>query len=211
MSGASYAGLEFILAAIAWSRGEPVLEPLGYDDNLGDAYDRASLQEIRALQLAQTGDVEGAAVLAEAALRDYHASYGYEDDLVLFWSTAVELALVAGDTGRVRNLLALAAAAPRVTRTAVLVSHETLYQGRLAQLEGQDPEPLLRKAIEMLTAYGATFRTAQAQLALGTWLSTQGRQAEAAQLLDAAAEVFTQVGGKPGLTDIAAVRDLVGA
>jgi class 3 adenylate cyclase/predicted ATPase len=211
MSGAAYAGLEFLLATIAWSRGEPVPEPTGYDDDLGDAYDRASLQEIRALRLAQAGDTAAAAALADAAMRDYHASYGYEDDLVLFWSNAVELALLAGDTDRVHSMLALAAVAPRVTRTALLEAHEALYQGQLVQQESGDPEPLLRTAIERLTAYGARFRRAQAQLALGAWLSAQGRSDEAAPLLADADEMFTEVGAQPGLAAVAAARDRVGA
>jgi tetratricopeptide (TPR) repeat protein len=209
LTGPVYAGLKLLVALVAWQRGEPVHEPSEYGDDLGDAYDRASVAGIRALCQAQAGQLDAAAETAERGLRDYHASYAYEDDLVLFWSVAVELALAAGDLPRVHALLALSAAAPVAARTPLLTSHEALYQGLLARQEGRDPEPQLRDAIAQLESYGAHVRLAQARAALGGWLVAQGRGAEAEQLLDEAAETFTAVRAEPALRDLAAVRELV--
>jgi tetratricopeptide (TPR) repeat protein len=210
MTGQVYAGLTFLLSVVAWSRGEPVAEPTQYGDDLGDAYDRASVLGILALRKAQAGDHAAAAEMAERGLRDYHASYGYEDDLVLFWSVAVDLALAAGDLPRVRALLALSASAPVAARTPLLTSHELLFQGLLAQREGRDPEPQLRDAITQLDAYGAAVRLAQAKAALGGWLAGQGRGADAEPLLDDAARTFTALRAQPALAELAAAREPVG-
>ena len=202
LAGEVHAGLKFLLAVIAWQRGEPVRDPVEYGDNLGDAYDRASVLSIRALRTAQDGDPAAAAEMADRALRDYHAKYGYEDDLVLFWSVSVDLALAAKDLPRVRSLLALAAAAPVAARTPLLTSHEAYYQGLLAQQEGRDPEETLRTAIALLDSYGAAVRAAQARAALAGWLTEQGRAAEAAPLREEALRTLTAVRAEPVLSDV---------
>jgi hypothetical protein len=204
-TGSIYAGLHLVRAVVAWSRGEPIADPSGYSE-LGDAYDRAAILGIRALHHAQAGDPGEGARLSDEGLRDYHASYGYEDDLVLFWSLAVELALLANDLPRVRSLLGLADAAPSATRTPLLTGHQSLYRGLLAEREGRDAEPLLREAVDRLTSYGARFRAAQAQFALASLLA-EGNSAESAALLDEATATFTRLRATLPPQDVARVRE----
>ena len=204
VTGSFYTGQHFVCAVISWARDEPIADLTWFGDDLelGDAYDRAAVTGLRALRRAQAGDMAEAARLADEGLRDYHVSYGYEDDLVLFWSVAAELALAADDLPRVRSLLALAAAAPKAARTPLLTSHEALYRGMLAEKEGRDAEPLLREAIERLTEYGARVAAAQAQLALGLCLAATGHADESAVLLHEAEATFTRLGAKRLLREL---------
>jgi class 3 adenylate cyclase/tetratricopeptide (TPR) repeat protein len=211
LAGSVYAGLEFVHALIAQARGVPVSPPRDYGTELDDSYDRASVAGIRAIVSAQQGDVAAAARLADEGLRDYHASYGYEDDLVLFWSLASELALEAGDLPRLRGLLALADAAPGGARTPLLLAHIALYDGLLAAAEGRDPEEQLRDALGRLDAYGTPLRLAEAQVALASWLASAGRDSEATALLEEASETFTRLGAQPWLQRVARTRQLVRA
>jgi hypothetical protein len=166
---------------------------------------------MRAIVIAQAGDVAAAARMADEGLRDYHASYGYEDDIVLFWSLATEFALEAGDLPRLRDLLALAAAAPGGARTPLLLAHIALYDGLLSAAEGRDPEEQLRDALGRLAAYGAPLRLAEAQVALASWLAGAGRDGEATELLEEASETFTRLGAQPWLQRVARTRQLVRA
>ncbi|MDT7551091.1 MAG: hypothetical protein QOE84_3485, partial [Actinomycetota bacterium] len=211
LAGSVYTGLELVHALIAWTRGLPVTPPRDYGTELDDSYDRASVAGIGALVAAQSGDLALAARMADEGMRDYHGSYGYEDDLVLFWSLAADLALEAGDLPRLRELLVLSAAAPGGARTPLLLSHAAFYEGLLAAAEGRDPEAQLRDALQRLAAYGAPLRLAQAQLALASWLGAAGREAEGAQLLDDAAAVLTRLGAQPWLQKLAATRQAVRA
>jgi hypothetical protein len=188
-----------------------VAPPRDYATDLDDSYDRASVGGIRALFTAQSGDLAQASRIADEGLRAYHGSYGYEDDLVLFWSLAADLALEAGDLPRLRELLALSAAAPGGARTPLLQSHVALYEGLLAAAEGRDPETQLREALHRLAAFGAPLRLAQAQLALASWLAGADRDAESAQLLDDAAAILTRLGAQPWLQKLAATRQAVRA
>jgi hypothetical protein len=208
---AIFSGLDLFRNLVRSERGEQLAEQIGYGDDLGDAYDRASVQAMQALRLAQQGSVTGAAVLADEAARDYVGVYGYEDDLVMFWSIAVDLALAAEDLPRVRDLRDLGDAAPTAARTPLLLAHLALYDGQIAAAEGRDPEASLRDALLRFTAYGAPFRLAQAQLALGTWLGKNGQPDEATGLFDAAERTFTALRATPRLAEVAQARNVVHA
>jgi tetratricopeptide (TPR) repeat protein len=205
-SSSVFAGLQFVLSVMAWQRGDVVAPPTGYPDDLDDAYDRASVLGISALATAQGGDPRAAVELLERGLREYLAVYSYEDDVVLFWSVALELALEAGDLARARDLLAVGRAAPRSAVTPLLAAHQALYEGLVVLAEGEDPEVELREAIRRLDRYGAGFRLAQAKLSLGTWLADRGRSEEARELLDAAGETFTELRAAPSLAVLTRVR-----
>ena len=205
------AGLEVMTALIAWARGEPVGDPSEYTLDIDDVADRAAVLGMQALARAQAGDLPEAARLAETGMREYVESYGYEDDLALFWVIATDLAVAADDRVRTRELLAFAAGAPRASRTPMLSSHEALYRGLLAAADGEDPEALLRDAVRQLAAYGAAFPLARARMALGSWLGRHGAAGEAAGLLDAAATTFRELRAVPSLAALAEAREQVPA
>jgi class 3 adenylate cyclase/tetratricopeptide (TPR) repeat protein len=193
---ASDASLELLRCLVRAARGQSNPEPVSARADSDDAYDRGVALLRRALWLAQEGRAREASDLADEAFRDWHEIYAYEDDFVLVWAVAVELAVSAGLLDRAAELLAVGEAARGASMTPLLRGHVALHRGLLQLARDEPAETSLRRAVEELTAYGAPYPRARAQVALAQVVDDP---AEVAALRDDGTSTLAALGVSPAL------------
>jgi class 3 adenylate cyclase len=139
---------------------------------------------------------------AVLALEAANAAYGWcrtDDDFVYHWVVGIEAAIEA----RADDLLGTAFDMVERLAPGLVTPYVHAELLRLRGMAGVDdgaPERVaadLRGAIEELRAFGAPFRCAQAELALGRWLLRNDELDEAAALIASARETFVGLGATP--------------
>ncbi|MGH3444026.1 MAG: hypothetical protein ACRDPB_01490, partial [Nocardioidaceae bacterium] len=190
--------LAIVYATDLWRRSaglDAILErPEGTSDDLNFlSWDT----HIRAVEALWSGDGARAAELAGRALEHALADAGMTDDYIAHLPRMVRVAVVAGQPRAARAMIEQVEASPRGLVSPALRAYESALRGLVGSHLGADPaavESDLRAGIAALTAYGAVPDRALAQEDLGGWLASQGRHAEAAELLSAARTTYAELG-----------------
>jgi hypothetical protein len=172
---------------------------------------------IRALLDRHAGD--GAALVESARrLTDLAVRYvDLDDDFPHLWAWALTWLVEAGEFATARELLAPVTAVAPIRLTPLLAAGLPWLRGTIEALdpdsaaEPADVERDLRDAIDALGAFGAVPFRARAHATLGIWLTRQGRAAEAAPLLTAARETFTELRATAWLRDLESALSLAAA
>ena len=166
----------------------------------------------RALLTRQRGDLAGAVEQMIEAAEQMHALTVTGDDFHVFWPTAADLALEAGDADAVARLLGLVEEDTTAISHGIKV-HRRRVEGLLALRE--DPpigheEAQVREVIGELEAWGAMPYVWRTQAALGTWLASHGRADEAQPLLQEARAGFAKIGASAWLAALESQLAAVG-
>jgi class 3 adenylate cyclase len=180
------------------------LEDLG---DLGDSEDlqvRAWSLGADAARLTASGDAARRAELAAEAARACAALSGTDDDFVYQWTQAVEAAAAAGDAALVDEMLDLVRRQPPGLLNSLVRGEYLRLRATHAPAAPDDAVDDLRRAVAELSAFGAPFRRAQAEVVLAERLAVD-RPEEAAALLDSATATFRELGAQPWLDRAAAV------
>ncbi|MDE3133888.1 MAG: AAA family ATPase [Acidobacteriota bacterium] len=125
------------------------------------------------------------------------------DTIRMGWPVALEAAVSAGRLDDTRTVLGLLSNRPRGLVPPYL--HAQLARGRaLLAIAAGDVQPelveaALRDAVARFTALGYPYWLAVVRAELGNWLTGQGRESEAEQLLEAARVELTRLGARPRL------------
>jgi class 3 adenylate cyclase len=202
------AGLVCVETRVAEACGEP-LPPVADMEGRESENDVSTRLDMEIAHAMAQGDAAGATALAEESLPHLMAAMGIDDDFVTMWPPLVEAALAAGDTAAAERLLAPVETAPASIVSPGLRAHWLRLRGRLGALRGDEPEGVesdLRAAIAELEAFGAVGYRARAEEELGRWLVGQGREAEAAALLDSARATYEQIGANGWLARLEGSR-----
>ena len=121
---------------------------------------------------------------------------GRWDDFPFAWALAADLVLEAGDDAPYLRLMELAGGG-RERLPLSMIGHPARTSAlwtRLRDPSSPDIEAGLRRAIEIYGRWGSAVRVARTRADLASWLAGQGRDAEAAPLLDQARATFEQIG-----------------
>ena len=129
----------------------------------------------------------------------------------LAWPTAVEAGIAAGRHADVLPLMELVAIRPIGQVPPYLRAHLQRFRGLVASGEDADAEQDLEAAATAMAELGYSYWEAVIRTDLAEWLVGQGRSAEAAAIVDAAAAVFDRLGAVPQQRRIAALRTHAGA
>ena len=133
-----------------------------------------------------SGDHAALATASAGALPAAIAAFEFGDDFPIVWPHIVAASLDAGALDQAAEQIDQIATAPRGLVPPLLRAQLHRFQGLLAAARGEDPEAALRAGIEALDAFGAKPDAARTRQALAEWLTAQGREDEAAELLAAA-------------------------
>jgi hypothetical protein len=146
-----------------------------------------------------TGDVSKAADRSRAALLDFNASSGVDDDFPIFWVTALDDRLELGDVDTAREMLAIVANEPRGHVPPLVRALYSWLEARVAVLAGEDGEvgAQFAAAAETLRDFGTVFPYARALLDHAEWLTARDRGDEALALANQAEEVFSRLRAQP--------------
>jgi hypothetical protein len=197
---------------IAEAQGQPLPEPIADLDTDTDAQaDLAWLGSADLCRAVTAGDHSEAARMAPLVLEHLLASAGLDDDFFLLWPQLVLAGLGAGNLELAEQLMAPVATALPGNRPVAVDAQWHRLSGLLAAARGDDPdhaETELRAGVLALAAFGAVGFHAQAQEELGRWLVDQGRDEEAAPLLDAARTTYADIGAAGWLTRLDSWDDL---
>ncbi len=148
-----------------------------------EPYFQHASEVVRALTLDSAGDARAAAAMVADSCSATFAGGSLLEDFEILWAPSVELQLQEGDLDTAAELLALAGGLTSTRRFALTRGVEPRLRGLLALARGEDPEADLREAEAAFAAYGAPYLLARTRLELAGWLTTEGRQDEAAPLL----------------------------
>jgi hypothetical protein len=139
---------------------------------------------------------------AVLALEAANAAYGWcrtDDDFVYHWAVGAEAAIEAGAQDLLASAFDMVERLPPGLVTPYVHAELLRFRG-MAGTEAGDPERAeidLRGAVDELGAFGAPFRCAQAQLALGRLLLRRDALDEAAVLITSARDTFVRLGAIP--------------
>jgi hypothetical protein len=139
------------------------------------------------------------AELAAEAARSCAALSGIDDDFVYQWVQAVEAAAAVEDAALLTEMLDLVRQQPPGLRNPLVRGEYLRLQATYAPAATADPEGDLRQAVAALSAFGAPFPRAQAELVLAELLAAQGRPEQATELLESARATFEELAAAPWL------------
>jgi tetratricopeptide (TPR) repeat protein len=111
----------------------------------------------------------------------------------------VEAALDTDDMGLAEKTLDLVRALGPGEVTPYMDAQFRRFEGRIAALQGGDPSPGLREAIRIFKELAMPFWDAVASLEHAEWLLAQGRDGEAAPLIEQARATFAKLRATPWL------------
>jgi predicted ATPase/class 3 adenylate cyclase len=166
----------------------------------GDAQERTSHRCGTAALLLAQGDATGALALADEVI-EASAEMGYTQEYVKeSLVIALEAALQLHDLDRVEQLLAMIDGLPPGKRAQFLEAVALRFHGRLAELTGDpDAERFFKRAAGLYRELGIPFYLACTELDHARWLTANGRDGEADELLAEAREIFERLGAQPWL------------
>jgi hypothetical protein len=198
--GGQFAGtIEMLRLLVLEARGER------FDarefDHTDDPLEQMARSTVVALCQAADDPARAARAAAEALRSGYHDGR-LMDDFEFFIGPAVELQLRAGAVDEAESLVALADVLTGGQASRLLRCQRRRIGGLIALHRGRDPEEQLRTAERELEAYGAVFLLARTRMALGQWLASQHREAEAEPLLAQARTTFTSLRAAPSLAEL---------
>ena len=156
----------------------------------------------RLAEARRSGDPELLARTSEQSLAASREACGFGDDFPVLWPICVLASIAAGDLDQAARQIALMEDAPRGHVLPLARAQLPRLQGMLAISRGEDPQALLTAAIDALDRFGAVPDAARTRHALGAWLADQGRADEAAELLDAARQTYTDLGATVWLAEL---------
>ncbi len=148
-------------------------------------------------------DLESAVKFAVAATEKMYGLSGTWDDCVHMWPIAVEMAIEASDDVSVARLVDLIDGQTNGRVSSGMGIHRKRVAGLLAMTD--DPETaerLLREAIAEFAAWGAVPYKGRTEADLGAFLVAHGRADEAAELLDSARTIFTELGAATWILEL---------
>jgi hypothetical protein len=137
-----------------------------------------------------------------------HRYLGLEDDFPHLWGWTLAWLIQAEEFSTARELLDPVTAVPPIRLTPLLAAELSWLRGSIEALDPAstadpiDVERDLRDGIDALDEFGAVPFRARAQAALGIWLTRQGRTPEAAALLTAARDTFTELRASAWLREL---------
>jgi class 3 adenylate cyclase/tetratricopeptide (TPR) repeat protein len=166
----------------------------------GDAQERTSHRCGSAAILLAQGDPAAALSLADEVIA-LSLEMGYTQEYVKeSLVIALEAALELHDLDRVEQLLATIDGLPPGKRPQFLEALSLRFHGRLAEVNGDpDAERLFKRAAGLYRELGIPFYLACTQLDHARWLTANGRDGEAEELLGEAREIFERLGAQPWL------------
>ncbi|NYJ08904.1 ATP-binding protein [Petropleomorpha daqingensis] len=172
----------------------------GWRDS-ADVQARASALAASALVASAEGDLETALAHGGQAARDARTAIGLSSDAVRWgWPVAVDAALRLGRTDDAERLLDLVPVRSPGQVPPFIRAQLSRFRARLAALQhGAGIEERLRTALAELDRLGYPYWRAQVQGELAERLREEGRQAEAAALLEEATGTLTRLGARPAL------------
>ncbi len=144
----------------------------------------------------QTGELSAAAESGDVSVKHALAWAALGDDFMHFWPAAVEAAIDAHDLDLAERLLGPVVDSPPGLITPALSSQLLRLRGLIGVARGNDAaatEADLRAAVDALEEYGAVPVRARTQEALGRWLLSQGRTAEAEEQLARARHTYAEL------------------
>ena len=112
---------------------------------------------------------------------------------------ACETALAMGDLDKVQDLLDIVHGFKAGEVTPYLRAQAERVGARLEVARGKDPTLGMRAALRGFTELSTPFWTAVTSLELAEWLLSEGRNAEAAPLVEESRKIFQELGAKPWL------------
>jgi class 3 adenylate cyclase/tetratricopeptide (TPR) repeat protein len=163
---------------------------------------------------AASGDLHATLAQCSAAARDELGAIGIAGDSArLAWPVAVDAALRLGRTAEAESLLDLVATRPSGHLSPFFRAQLSRFRARLAaaRAERDGVEDEFRMAIAGLDQLGYPYWRALAQAELGEWLRADGRDREAADLLDGAVATLTGLGARPALRLLGREAEALGA
>jgi hypothetical protein len=119
-----------------------------------------------------------------------------------------DAAFAVGDLAAVTRFLDIIAGGVRRGVGPALDATVSLLSARLAAAQGRDADVAThaRNALDLFDKMQMRFWKAVSRLEHGEWLTTQGRAAEAEELLAQAAATFSELGAAPWLERVAGAR-----
>ncbi len=191
------------LACVKAWRGEPAAEhvegfaPWRESANLEDRF--IALAGDNAVALSE-GRYEAVVASGVPAIRGALEAVGpLHESFRLLWPDAVQATLAAGRLEMAGELVAMLEAEPPGRVSPFLRAELHRARGLLAAArhEHDHVERELRVAVDDLRSLGYPYPLARAQIDFAAWLTGQGRQAEAAQLLNDAVALLTPLRAAP--------------
>jgi class 3 adenylate cyclase/tetratricopeptide (TPR) repeat protein len=167
-----------------------------------DVQTRSLAQTTKGLVALAEGDLESALALCGTAAREAITALGLLMDAARWgWPVAVDAALRLGRVDDAASLLELVSERPPGHVPPFLQAELSRFRARLAAARGERDgvEEGLRAAVAALDRLAYPYWRALAQADLAQWLGTEGREEEAAALLDEAVSVLVGLGARPAL------------
>ncbi|MBC7640092.1 MAG: hypothetical protein H7231_09960, partial [Rhodoferax sp.] len=173
--------------------------PSRSDDHIDSTDDGMALVWQESADVARahaSGDPAHAGAIAADIFPRLLSYYGLDDDFCVLWPPLVLAALAADDLELASRLLEPVEQARPGQRSPAVAAQWHRLRGLVAAARGGDPvfvETEMRLGIDALDALGAHGYRAQAQEELARWLADQHRPDDAAPLIDAARETYTEI------------------
>jgi class 3 adenylate cyclase/tetratricopeptide (TPR) repeat protein len=193
------------LAAVREARGLPAKIPSLSDVPSGmraDVILEATEALLDSFRRRAAGDVQGAATLSARSVELVVAASGIDDDFALFWTTAVNDQLRAGETTTARTIVDHVGSAPVGHVTPLLRAMLPWMKARVAMAEGDsaDSDAAYVASEHALREFGAPFYLAQSLLDHASWLAAHGRLDDCQSRRAQARELLTGLGATAWLT-----------
>jgi len=176
--------------------GQPV--PSRNEDYIDSTDDDSALiwqQSADVARAIASGDPAHAGVIAADIFPRLLSYFGLDDDFCVLWPPLVLAALAADDLELASRLLEPVEKARPGQRSPAVAAQWHRLRGLVAT-RADDPEfaeTQMRAGITALEAFGAYGYRAQAQEELARWLTDQRRPNDAAPLIDAARQTYTEI------------------
>ncbi|MDT4946138.1 MAG: hypothetical protein QOH14_2871 [Pseudonocardiales bacterium] len=189
----------------------------GAENSNLESYDTLFPATNRAMHARISGDT---ATLISSCHRVVELAFRYnalDDDFPHLWALAVEWMIDAQDFPGARELLRPVTDVPPTRWSPLLAAELPRLRGTIEALDPDsttdpaDVERDLLDGIAALAAFGAVPDQARTQATLGTWLTRQGRSADATAHLAAARATFTELRATAWLRELQTAISLAAA